>query len=36
VAELARWFPDSAHVGSLGLDTATDREFGHMPATGIT
>jgi predicted nuclease of predicted toxin-antitoxin system len=26
VADLAQWFPESAHVGSLGLDTATDRE----------
>lgn len=26
VAELAPWFPDSAHVGSVGLDTATDSE----------
>lgn len=26
VADLAPWFPDSAHVGSIGLDTATDRE----------
>ncbi|MGI8808112.1 MAG: DUF5615 family PIN-like protein [Acidimicrobiales bacterium] len=26
VADLTPWFPDSAHVGSIGLDTATDRE----------
>jgi predicted nuclease of predicted toxin-antitoxin system len=27
VGELARWFPDSVHVGALGLDVATDREI---------
>ena len=27
VGELALLFPDSAHVGALGLDTATDREI---------
>ena len=27
VGELAPLFPDSAHVGTLGLDTATDREI---------
>lgn len=27
VAELAPILPDSAHVGALGLDTATDREI---------
>lgn len=27
LAELAPIFPDSAHVGALGLDTATDREI---------
>jgi predicted nuclease of predicted toxin-antitoxin system len=27
VGELASLFPDSAHVGALGLDTATDREI---------
>ncbi len=26
VADLTPWFPDSAHVGSIALDTATDRE----------
>ena len=26
VADLAPWFPASAHVQSLGLDTATDHE----------
>ncbi len=25
--ELASWFPDSDHVGALGLDTATDGEI---------
>lgn len=27
VTHLATEFPDSAHVGTLGLDTATDREI---------
>jgi predicted nuclease of predicted toxin-antitoxin system len=26
VRDLAPWFPDGAHVGTLGLDVATDRE----------
>ena len=27
VGELAEWFPDSVHVGAVGLDVATDREI---------
>lgn len=27
LAELASTFPDSVHVGAVGLDTATDREI---------
>ncbi|MDQ6839875.1 MAG: DUF5615 family PIN-like protein [Actinomycetota bacterium] len=26
VGELAEWFPDSVHVGAVGLDVATHRE----------
>ena len=34
VTILATEFPDSAHVGTLGLDTATDREiWDHAPST---